>query len=88
MIVPARFGRARPRPIPKLDENAETGPATGAKIPAFDIPGQDGKRRTFENLRGPKGARLLKNSAELRGAARDLEIAGTFRYQACDDKVC
>jgi hypothetical protein len=34
--------------------------------------------------------RLLRDITigQLRGAARDLEIRGTFRYQACDDKVC
>ncbi|MSV30068.1 MAG: hypothetical protein EXQ52_15175 [Bryobacterales bacterium] len=58
-LVPALFGQARLRPIPKLDENMKTGPATGAKIPAFDLPDQEGKRRTFENVRGPKGAILL-----------------------------
>jgi hypothetical protein len=32
-----------------------TGPEVGAKIPQFELPDQDGKPRTFDNLRGPQG---------------------------------
>ena len=58
-LIPGLPGQTRLRPIPKLDENIKTGPAVGTKIPAFDLPDQSGKRRTFENVRGPKGAILL-----------------------------
>lgn len=46
-------------PIPDLDKNLKTGPAIGAKIPAFEAIDQDGKPQTFESLRGPKGLALL-----------------------------
>jgi peroxiredoxin len=37
----------------------KTGPAAGASIPAFEGVDQNGKRQTFETLRGPKGLVLL-----------------------------
>ena len=33
----------------------KTGPDPGTKIPAFELPDQHGRTRTFENLRGRKG---------------------------------
>lgn len=51
--------QARPRPLPELDANPKTGPAVGSRIPAFDATDQNGRRQTFETLRGPKGLVLL-----------------------------
>jgi hypothetical protein len=36
-----------------------SGPPVGAKIPAFEGAGQDGRPQTFETIRGPKGAVLV-----------------------------
>jgi len=54
-------GDDRPRlaPVPAADHNLHTGPAVGARIPAFEAVDQDGKPRTFDNLRGPNGLVLL-----------------------------
>ncbi len=49
----------RLRPLPKLDENVKTGPAVGAPIPKFRAVDQDGRRQTFETLRGSKGLLLM-----------------------------
>jgi len=49
----------RLRPVPDLDRNVKTGPAVGLRIPSFEATDQNGKRRTFESLRGPKGLVLL-----------------------------
>ena len=49
----------RLRPVPKLDKNVRTGPAIGARIPVFEVVDQNGRRQTFETLRGPKGLVLL-----------------------------
>ena len=38
---------------------AGTGPAVGAKIPAFSAVDQYGERRSFANLAGPNGLLLL-----------------------------
>ncbi len=38
---------------------AELGPAVGQPLPAFETADQDGKPRSFENLRGPKGLVLV-----------------------------
>jgi cytochrome oxidase Cu insertion factor (SCO1/SenC/PrrC family) len=51
--------RPRLAPVPKPDQNATTGPAVGSRIPPFDAVDQDGKVRTFDNLRGPNGLVLL-----------------------------
>jgi len=37
----------------------EVGPALGETIPAFQAPDQDGRPRSFADLRGPKGLVLL-----------------------------
>jgi len=37
----------------------EVGPAVGETIPAFQAPDQDGRVRSFADLRGPKGLVLL-----------------------------
>lgn len=50
---------ARVRPLPDLDSNLKTGPAVGSRIPAFEVSDQEGRRQTFETLRGPNGLVLL-----------------------------
>lgn len=37
----------------------DPGPALGERLPAFEAVDQDGRSRTFESLRGPKGLVLL-----------------------------
>jgi peroxiredoxin len=37
----------------------DVGPAVGEKIPAFQAVDQDGRVRTFADLRGPQGLVLL-----------------------------
>lgn len=49
----------RLRPLPDLDRNVKTGPAVGQRIPSFEATDQNGKRQTFELLRGSKGLVLL-----------------------------
>ena len=44
---------AQTQPAPK------TGPAVGSRIPEFSAADQDGRIRSFENLRGEKGAMLV-----------------------------
>lgn len=51
--------RPRARPLPPASSNAKSGPAVGARIPTFTAIDTDGKQRTFENLRGPRGLVLL-----------------------------
>lgn len=36
-----------------------TGPAVGQKIPPFEAIDQNGKRQTFESLKGPNGLLLM-----------------------------
>jgi hypothetical protein len=42
-------------PLPPLD----VGPAIGEAVPRFEAPDQDGRLRTFEDLKGPNGLVLL-----------------------------
>jgi len=51
--------RPRLAPVPQTDRNATTGPVVGSRIPPFEAVDQNGKPRTFENLRGPNGLVLL-----------------------------
>lgn len=37
------------------------GPAVGTQLPAFELPDQDGRPRSLESLRGPKGLLLNFN---------------------------
>ena len=43
-----------PTPTP-----AELGPAVGQPLPPFEAPDQDGRPRSFDSLRGPKGLVLV-----------------------------
>ena len=38
---------------------ADLGPSVGQPLPAFQVPDQDGRPRSFESLRGPKGLLLV-----------------------------
>ena len=37
----------------------EYGPPVGAKMPAFELPDQDGKARSLSSVLGPKGALIV-----------------------------
>ena len=37
----------------------ELGPAVGQPLPGFEAPDQDGRPRSFDRLRGPKGLVLV-----------------------------
>jgi hypothetical protein len=37
----------------------EYGPPVGAKMPAFELPDQDGHARSLANVLGPKGALIV-----------------------------
>lgn len=43
----------------KTETKLATGPAVGQKIPPFEAVDQNGKRQTFESLKGPNGLLLL-----------------------------
>lgn len=49
----AAMAAAQNQPAPK------TGPAVGSRIPDFSAADQDGRIRSFENLRGEKGVMLV-----------------------------
>jgi len=51
----ALAGMTTQTPPPPLD----VGPAVGETIPRFEARDQDGRTRTFEDLKGPKGLVLL-----------------------------
>lgn len=43
----------------KTETRLATGPAVGQKIPLFEAVDQNGRRQTFESLKGPNGLLLL-----------------------------
>ena len=45
--------------LPLAGEDVRTGPAIGSPIPEFSATDQNGRRETFERLRGPHGLALL-----------------------------
>lgn len=59
LSVGALSAAERLRPVPKADQNMQTGPAVGARIPDFAAEDQNGRRQTFDTLKGPKGLVLL-----------------------------
>ena len=61
LLVAAWAADEKPRlhAVPELDKNVKSGPALGAHIPSFEAVDQNGKRQTFESLRGSKGLALL-----------------------------
>ena len=52
---------AQTKPAQKTSTESKlaTGPAVGRKIPPFEAVDQNGKRQTFESLKGPNGLLLL-----------------------------
>jgi hypothetical protein len=59
MPLYAADDRPRLRPLPATDQNIKTGPAVGERIPPFEATDQEGRRQTFDTLRGPHGLALL-----------------------------
>lgn len=51
--------RPRLRPLNEQSANAKSGPAVGAHIPEFEAVDLNGKRQTFQTLKGPNGLVLL-----------------------------
>jgi len=51
--------RPRLRPVPGQGQNMKTGPEVGARIPAFELEDQSGKRQSLATLAGPKGLMLV-----------------------------
>ncbi len=51
--------RPRLRPLNDQSNNFKSGPAVGAHIPDFEAVDIDGKRQTFDTLRGPRGLVLV-----------------------------
>ena len=49
---------AAPASAPGVDP-ATLGPAIGQPLPRFEVPDQEGERRDFASLRGPKGLVLV-----------------------------
>ena len=47
------------RKTSNTESKLPTGPAVGQKIPPFEAVDQNGKRQTFESLKGPNGLLLL-----------------------------
>lgn len=52
LLLAALLPAADPKPF-------DPGPAVGHRLPAFEAVDQEGRRRTFESLRGPRGLVLL-----------------------------
>ncbi len=61
LCTAAGFPQERPRlrPVPKNDTGMTTGPAVGERIPSFSAPDQNGKRQTFDTLKGEHGLVLM-----------------------------
>jgi hypothetical protein len=51
--------RPRLHPLNAQNANLKTGPAVGARVPAFEAPDQNGHLQKLETLRGPKGLMLV-----------------------------
>ncbi len=58
-IVAGAQDRPRLRPVPENDQGMTTGPAVGERLPDFTAIDQHGNKRTFDDLKGPKGLMLL-----------------------------
>ena len=58
-LVWAQDSRPRLRPLNDASMNAKSGPAVGSHIPEFSAVDLDGKRQSFETLKGPKGLVLV-----------------------------
>src|SRR6185312_7538440 len=58
-LVWAQDARPRLRPLNEQSTNAKTGPAVGSHIPEFAAVDLNGKRQTFDTLKGSKGLVLV-----------------------------
>jgi peroxiredoxin len=58
-LVWAQDARPRLRPLNEQSANARTGPAVGSHIPEFAAVDLNGKRQTFDTLKGSKGLVLV-----------------------------
>jgi peroxiredoxin len=58
-LVWAQDNRPRLRPLNDASMNAKSGPAVGSHIPEFSAVDLDGKRQSFDTLKGPKGLVLV-----------------------------
>lgn len=56
-LLPGAAAQSK-KPV-KTETKLATGPAVGQKIPPFEAVDQNGKRQTFESLKGPNGLLLL-----------------------------
>ena len=59
VLVSAQEARPRLRPLNEQSVNSKTGPAVGAHIPEFAAVDLNGKRQSFDSLKGPKGLVLV-----------------------------
>lgn len=50
---------AQTKKVSTAETKLATGPAVGQKIPPFEAVDQNGKRQTFESLKGPNGLLLM-----------------------------
>lgn len=50
---------AQSKKAARTETRLASGPAVGQKIPPFEAVDQNGKRQTFESLKGPNGLLLL-----------------------------
>ena len=48
-----------PKAAVPVSDQIHTGPEVGQTIPPFDAPDQNGRRQTFETVRGPRGALIV-----------------------------
>jgi peroxiredoxin len=58
-LVSAQEARPRLRPLNEQSANAKTGPAVGSHVPEFSAVDLNGKRQSFDSLKGPKGLVLV-----------------------------
>ena len=59
LLAGAAFGQSdnhpRIRPLAKPSFNAKSGPAVGSLIPHFEVTDSQGRKQTFDSVKGPKG---------------------------------
>lgn len=58
-LTPGHAAQGKNPESEKRAPTFKTGPEPGQRIPPFEAPDQNGTLRTFESLRGPKGALLV-----------------------------
>jgi hypothetical protein len=94
VLVSAQEARPRLRPLNEQSVNSKTGPGVGAHIPEFAAVDLNGKRQSFDSLKGPKGLVLVCDAKDPRGAtwnqngtvifAPDFGMNGLFSVTARD----